>query len=393
MKVNAIILSIALVVPALAVARSLDVAVSNPTLTERVAETVEIPIADIRKAVGNGYLYVTSPDGKEVASQITYDSLLIFKTDIAPGAKVVYTVNSSAEPHQYPVVCTGRIYPERADDVAWENNLVGFRAYGPATQRRGEKAFGYDLFFKYPSEQPVVESLYNAQCSPANWAKVDSLRRIDARKAKEFENSFTYHLDHGKGMDCYAVGATLGAGGAAPIWCDSIGFAWCYDRAEILDKGPVRFTVRLTFAPRTIGAQPNVVETRIISLDRDSHLNRCRVRYENASAPFTLACGFPLRDNSPAVGIAQQGILAYADPTQGKDNGKALLGIVAPGKFKDVRRSAGHIIGQNDYDSTGVFEYYWGFAWSRADVTDLDKWVSTLISYNNSIEKPLIVKY
>lgn len=96
---------------------------------------------------------------------------------------------------------SGRVYPERNDDLAWENGLVAFRAYGPATQRNGERAFGYDLFLKYPDKGPVLERLYAAQTSARNWAVVDSLRKTDPDRAREFERSFTYHVDHGYGMD------------------------------------------------------------------------------------------------------------------------------------------------------------------------------------------------
>ena len=53
-----------------------------------------------------------------------------------------------------------RYYSERLDDVAWENDLGGYRAYGPALQARGERGFGYDLFTKYNTTQPVLEGMY-----------------------------------------------------------------------------------------------------------------------------------------------------------------------------------------------------------------------------------------
>lgn len=58
--------------------------------------------------------------------------------------------------HLYETQVTGRLYPERADDVAWENEKVGFRIYGPATQAKGERSFGYDIFFKYPDKGLVL---------------------------------------------------------------------------------------------------------------------------------------------------------------------------------------------------------------------------------------------
>ncbi len=48
-------------------------------------------------------------------------------------------------------------------------------------------------------------------------------------------------------MDCYAVGPTLGAGVAALMVNDTIIYPWCYKHQEILDNGPLRFTVKLEF--------------------------------------------------------------------------------------------------------------------------------------------------
>lgn len=389
------VLFISLVISVAAVAlaeRSFKVAVTNPGLTERPAATVEIPMRDVRARLRSPHCIVVNPEGIEIPSQITFDSLLVFKASVPAGRSVSYSVIASDTAVVYPVVCAGRVYPERADDIAWENNLVGFRVYGPATQQRGEKAYGYDLFFKYPSEIPVVESLYAAQCSPANWARVDSLRKIDRRKAKEFENSFTYHIDHGQGMDCYAVGPTLGAGVAVPAIGDSLCYAWCYSRAKILDCGPVRFTVRLTFAPRQIG-DTKVVETRLISLDRDSHFNKCRVLYSAMPSGAKVACGFPLRDSSPAVRLADNGIIAYADPTQGPDNGKALLGVIFPDGFMRTANAAGHALGFAQASPETPFTYYWGFAWNRTDIASLDKWVSHMLSFRNEINNPLKISY
>ena len=46
------------------------------------------------------------------------------------------------------VVACGRQYPERLDDVAWENDRAAYRAYGPALQEKGARAFGYDIWTK-----------------------------------------------------------------------------------------------------------------------------------------------------------------------------------------------------------------------------------------------------
>lgn len=340
--------------------------------------TVEVSMDRIVRQIGNhAGIVVRDSKGNEIPSQITYDSLLVFKAP-ASAKRSMFKISGDKTRHEYATVCTGKVYPQRADDMAWENNLVGFRAYGPATQRHGEKAFGYDIFFKHASETPVVEDLYNAQCSGKNWHKVDSLRKIDPQLAKEFENSFTYHIDHGKGMDCFAVGATLGDGVAALVRNDSIDFAWCYDKAEVLDRGPVRFTVRLTFPERNIRGLGNVVEKRVITLDRDEYLNRCQVLFDGSMDESKVATGFMIRDDEKPVMLADEGIVAYSHPTQGNGNGRALLGVVCPGGFESTGMLQNHAVGYMISEPGEPFTYYWGFAWDHEGMPDMDTWVNHL---------------
>ena len=116
-------------------------------------------------------------------------------------------------PVDVEVRACGRQYPERLDDMAWENDLVGFRAYGPALQARGERGFGYDLFTKRGTAAPVLEDMYAKELDADSWKQVNELRKTDPKAADELVRTFSYHIDHGYGMDCYAVGPTLGAGG------------------------------------------------------------------------------------------------------------------------------------------------------------------------------------
>lgn len=79
--------------------------------------------------------------------------------------------------------------------------------------------------------------------------------------------SVSYHVDHGNGLDCYKVGPTLGGGTAALMSGDSIIYPYCYATQEILDNGPLRFTVKLVYNPLTVKDNSDVIETRLISLD------------------------------------------------------------------------------------------------------------------------------
>lgn len=374
---------------------ALELKVRNDNCYSRQT-VVQTDARPILAALGTEGCYIVDSDGHEVPSQLTSDSLLLFSVHIEPFSSAVFKAMPASKMHDYQALACGRVYPERADDLAWENCHGGYRVYGPGTQAKGERSYGYDIFFKRSLlGTPVLEDLYAQQCNPDNWRKVDSLRRIDKAQAEAFEKSFTYHVDHGKGMDCYAVGPTLGAGVAAPLLADgSISFPWCYSKAEIIDNGPLRFRVKLDFAPRKVGDVDSVVETRIITLDAYSLLNRCEVCYHGLPSGTELVMGFPLRDSDRTDTFADyNGLLAYADPTQGADNGQAYLGIIAPGGFCRVLENNGHLLGVRKVESGEPLEYYWGFLWDRQMLdASFEGWKAELRGEASGIPLKVIIK-
>lgn len=316
---------------------------------------------------------LTDREGKEIPVQITYDSLVVFRADVPQGARYKYTFQPCDSMPAFKSTVDGRAYPKRRDDISYENELIGIRIYGPGTRDAGEKAFGYDIFFKHPTDSIIVPLLYAPETDDAVWAKVDSLRGIDPELAEDFIKSFSYHIDHGLGMDCYAVGSTLGAGVAAIATPDSIHYPWCYESAEILDNGPLRFTLRLDFAPVEIDGK-KVTEHRIISLDSGQHLNHTKVWYEGLERGYNIVTGFPLRDDTAPIEDCDAAIIAYSDPTQGSDNGRALLGLRVESPVDSVITRDNHILISKHINPTDTFVYNWGFAWDRTDIKSFNNW-------------------
>ncbi len=299
----------------------------------------------------------------------------------AVAAVAFFFSSAVAEEH---VAVYGQVYPERNGDLSYENDVVAFRIYGPETQRRGEKSYGYDIFVKYPDSGIVLPDLYREQCSPSNWTKVDSLRKIDKTAAKAFEEAFTYHIDHGKGADFYAVGPTLGCGVAALL--DEGGricYPWCYEKAEIVENGPDRFEAELSFAPIAIGGD-TITERRRIILERGSYLNSCEVSYEGLSRPYTLVVGVPRRDDGQAEMDAEKGVLAYEDPTQRKDSGKIFTGVILPGGAEGMLEDQGHILAMTTVRPGEPLLYYWGNAWSKGNIDSFEKWIGYLNGFLSS---------
>lgn len=357
---------------------TVSVTVSNQTGIDLGPKCVELDAREVLGRLGTQGFYVTDENGNEVVSQLTSDSLILFMADVPDGATSRFTVHPCDSLKSHKSTVAGQFYPKRRDDVSYENELVGFRIYGPGTQKAGEKSFGYDLFLKHPTEELIVPQLYAPETDDAVWAKVDSLRQIDNELAEEFIKTFSYHLDHGLGMDCYAVGATLGAGVAAILDGDSIRYPWCYEKAEIIDNGPLRFTLALEFSPVPKGKIPSVTEHRIITLDSQSHLNRCRVWYDGLQEETALVAGFPLRDDSRLIEDKERQIITYADPTQGPDNGKAMVGVVMKCDVDSIFCKDGHALMATRIMPNDTLDYRWGFAWDRTDMTSLKEWKAYL---------------
>ena len=270
--------------PALA-ADKVKVTVSNSLSFARGDEYVELDVNALKSKLGtDGSLVVTDADGREVASQLTYDGKLIFQVGVPAKGKSVYFVEAGT-PSAYEQKVFGRQFPERVDDIAWENNRVAFRCYGPALQKSGERAWGYDIWNKR-TDKLVVEERYAGELDPEIASVCKKLRaRGENALADDLYNSVSYHVDHGNGMDCYKVGPTLGAGTTAILenGGKDIRYPRCYTTYEILDKGPLRFTVKLIYGTETIEGQ-QVVETRVISLDAGSQMNKAVQRLVEGDA-------------------------------------------------------------------------------------------------------------
>ena len=388
--------------------RTVTVTVTNPLAMERSNEMVEVSMETVTDRLGladTAQIVVLNADGQQVPYQITYDGKVIFPAAIAAGSTATYTIQTGT-PEAFDVKACGRCYPERMDDMAWENDLVAFRAYGPALQAKGERGFGYDLFTKYNTTEPMLEAMYAKELNKETLAKIAELKKTDPKAAAELSRERSYHIDHGYGMDCYAVGPTLGAGVAALMVNDSIIYPWCYKNQEILDNGPLRFTVKLEFTPLTVKGDSTVVETRLITLDAGSHLNKTAVSYSNLKETLPIVAGIVLHEPDGAVvADAANGYITYVDPTTGPDNGKIFMGAAVPAVVKDAKtvlfsekekkernNADGHVLAVSDYEPGSEYVYYWGFAWDKADIKTADAWNRYMADFAQKVRNPLTVK-
>lgn len=378
------------------------VAVSNPGDAQR-QELVGIPVRDVCGRLGlepGQPFIVRDASGLEVDYQLTHDSLLLFEASVRPGGTALFRVRPG-QPRPVTPAVQGRQYPERLDDLAWENDRTAYRVYGPALQRTGERSFGIDVWVKN-TPQPVVAGRYALELE--NQPDVSRLQREGRRaEAAELQRQTSYHYDHGNGLDCYQVGPTLGCGAPALMEGDSLLLPYCYRTFEILDNGPLRFTVRLDYGPFTAGTDRGVTEHRLISCDKGSNFCRLTVWYDGLTAPRTLAAGIVVHTADTASLVCGPGFVAYADPTDNpaRHNFQIYTGLLFPSGTVQTRRlpygkpsggAAGHAAGLVTYRPGQRFTYYFGSAWSRADVRTFAEWQQRATSTLEALRRPLEVE-
>lgn len=380
-----------------------NIEISNPTAVQRV-EVVEVeaqPVFAKLGISGGRQFVVRNAFGREIPSQLTHDGKILFEAAVNTRNMARFSIVKGT-PGVYQNAVYGRMYPERVDDIAWENDRCAYRCYGPALQKTGEQAFGLDVWVKNTPDL-VVESRYYRE----DMAKpiVAALKKQGkTAEAQAFEDSQSYHIDHGNGLDCYKVGPTLGCGGTAFVNGTDLVMPYCWKDYEILDNGPLRFAVRMTYNPLTVGTDNNVIETRTLSLDKGSNLNKMQVQFANLSATHELASGVVIHseDEKSLLLDQQQGTIAYADPTDDPEhqNFQIFTGCVYPEGVKAIKTlmysapskgASGHAVGIVDYQPGTTFTYYFGSAWSKFNITTLPAWNSCLQQFSQNLKAPLKV--
>jgi len=389
-----------LMLPMFGQAADVKVKVTNTENVQR-QELVELDAKTVRQKMGlaQGETFVVKNAlNQEAAYQLSYDGKILIEASVRPCGTAEFTITKGT-PQQPKVFVTGKMYPERVDDIAWENDRTAYRIYGPALQRSGERAFGVDVWVKNTPDLEV-DKRYVTELS--NHEGIQKLKKQGKNaEALKLEQETTYHYDHGYGLDCYKVGPTLGGG--APALLDEKGeliLPYCYKDYKILDNGPLRFTVQVSYNPATINGQANVVENRIISLDKGSNFNKCTVGYDGLTKKTHMAAGVVLHAEDLQSLELKRDYVAYADPTDnpGKQNFQIYVAALFPNGVCTTKRimnkevvngNAGHAVGVKCLKPGEKYTYYFGSAWSKNDVRTFREWNLRIDEFLDALYRPL----
>ena len=411
-------------------AQQATIVVNNPTDAQR-QELVEVNISDVKAKLagiapkkGEAYI-VKNKRGQQIGSQITHDGKLLIDASIRPHGSATYYI-SIGKPYPQKVWTTGALYKMRKDDIAWENDRCAYRVYGPALQRTGERSFGTDIWAKNTPDTVVYERYVMDKQGNVDGDKVDEKVKSEERKMKnlsgaalevqkakikalkaesyEIDVTTSFHLDHGNGLDPYRVGATLGLGAPSLMIGNQQFLPYCYKTYKILDNGPLRFTVELTYNPSTIGDMQNVVEHRIISLDKGSNFNKMTVWYEGLTHPTDFATGFPIHEEDTETKTFAKDYVSYADPTDNIEvnNSQVFVGVLFPNGIdntyyqlfdKKHDGATGHALGvKRGLKNAEKYSYYFGAAWSKYDVRSYTEWQIRIMEFLEALKTQLQVK-
>lgn len=355
------------------------VTISNPLVIDRPNEMIVIRWNEIKKIFPNAKKktihVLEAKTHKELAVQIVEENgdpieLLFLASFPSQGTKeFVIELSTKERPVIEPMTDVRYMFPRQ--DIAWENDKIAHRIYGPALAK--EVNNGIDVWTKRVRYR-VIEKWYRGDEAPG-------VTRI------------SYHEDHGEGADFFDVGRSLGDGSCALIDGDSLYQPGVYDSYKIFATGPLRAVFEVTYKPVWF-KNLYVRETKRITLDAGSNLNKIEVKYRCDSMQGTVYF---------ATGIVKRkGIRAYwntdhrwaslwGQTTDKEENGSLGTGIVVPKEtFTGVRENALHllILGTAKLGKTMV--YYAGAGWTcNGDFKNADEWNAYLTAYEQRIESPL----
>ena len=178
----------------------------------------------------------------------------------------------------------------------------------------------------------------------------------------------------------------------------------------MLDNGPLRTTVKLDYGKVAFGTD-SITESRIISLDKGSNFCRMTVTYQGLSQKARVASGVALHSEAygnaadeTADRIIAKDYVAYADPTDNPRVNSCLLfvAILYPeGNVETTKQlfdkphdgSEGHLLGITDVEDGKPFTYYFGSAWSKHDVRNMQEWQQRIEWTMRSLRQPLKVEW
>ena len=372
----------AFVCAAVVQAQQFEIRVTNPSDIDRTEEMIAVQWQRIIAAAPSfapAHLTVTdATSNKELIVQTVDDNTdgipeeILFRSDFKAGESKSFVLSKRESSPIPGVSLTDVRFVLPREDVAWENDRVAFRVYGPALAK--DVSNGIDVWTKRV-RYLIVEKWYKKSEGSA-------------------PGKDTYHEDTGEGADFFAVGRTLGAGSCA-LWSnDSLVQPGVFARYRIIAPGPLRAIFELEYHP-VIYAGRETKEIKRISLDAGSNLNKIDVTYTGGTGRMVVAAGIVKR-----VGVTgsfdskSHSVSLWGAVNDKAENGSLGTGIVLPTRFfREKREDAIHLLLLGTGEMGKPFTYYGGAGWTRSsDFATADDWNDYLAKRARLLNEPLRIQ-
>jgi len=256
--------------------------------------------------------------------------------------------------------------PRRADDVAWENDKVAFRVYGPALKDSAEDS-GIDIWQKRV-DYPIIPKWYGM----------------------EFSGQGSYHKDTGEGYDAYKVGASRGCGGTGLWYQGKLHTANTYTAFQLNDTRPDRAGITLYYL-YDIGGE-RIYERKNILLREGSNICDARSIFfgsEKLLSKVKFAIG--LVAQSPEAEVRSEGsTLTMWDNIDNYWVATAVKLSDSPSgvQTQKVVTSPDDTLLLADLDEIGRIFYSFGFTWERhSELSSHKEWRSYVSDHQNTINE------
>ncbi len=260
--------------------------------------------------------------------------------------------------------------PERKDDFAWENDLVAFRAYGPAIRPAGQP-------FKPGIEDSGVDC----------WTKRVPYPIVDKWYSGEAERHISYHDDHGEGLDLYSVGSSRGCGGTA-IWKNSkMYISGPFKSWKLISREPQKSIFELTYDYDVDGEKFSEVKRVTIELGQRLFKSESTFTKDGKPAALDIAIGVTTHEGraDPTLN-PEQGWMSCWETIQNTGLGTGVA--IAPARITAMRdfttpdSQERHALLLTRTDAAGQTVHYAGFGWSKAgQITSPGQWNEYLATF------------
>jgi Domain of unknown function (DUF4861) len=360
----------------------IKISVENASATDRLNEVIALNWAEIVKLDSNisvdNARVVCSCEKIKLSQTVDNDGdgvvdELLFVADIPGKGKKNFKVVSdkSLKIPETNAVVYARHVPERKDDFAWENDVIGFRAYGPGLVK-GKENCGFDCFMK----------------------------RVDYPIIDEWYKKISYHLDTGTGHDAYHVGDGLGCGGSA-IWQDGkMHTSNVYMSYKQYANGPVRAVFDLSYGPWEVDGK-QITETKHITVDLGKRMFKVDDQFFVDGKPekLDIVIGVATHDGkADAYKNQEKGYLYCWEKIDKHHLGTGIF--LAPDYIKEYKlieskkKDAGHALYVVSTDDEGKVTYYAGYGWEKAkQIVTREQWEDYIINFILENKNPVKVSF